>query len=38
MAEPIEKIVVRVQQSFEVVGGLNPIQIKLEDDRILNAL
>ena len=38
IAEPIEMIVVRAQQSFEVVGGLNPIQIELEDDRILNAL
>ena len=38
IAEPIETIVVRAQQSFEVVGGLNPIQIELEDDRILNAL
>ena len=24
--------------SFEVVGGLNPIQTELDDDRILNAL
>ena len=38
MVEPIETIVVRAQQSFEVVGGLNPIQIELEDDRILNGL
>ena len=38
MVEPIETIVVCAQQSFEVVGGLNPIQIELEDNRILNAL
>ena len=31
-------MVVHTQQSFEVVGGLNPIQAELEDDRILNAL
>ena len=37
MAEPIETIVVCTQQSFEVVGGLNPIQIELEDNTILNA-
>ena len=38
MAEPIQAMVVHTQQSFEVVGGLNPIQAELEDDRILNAL
>ena len=38
IAEPIETIVVRAQQSFEVVGCLNPIQIELEDEKILNAL
>ena len=27
-----------MQQNFDIVGGLNPIQIELEDDRILNAL
>ena len=37
MAEPIETIVVCAQQSFEVIGGLNPIQIELEDNTILNA-
>ena len=38
MQEPIETIVVRAQQNFDVVGGLNPIQIEIEDDKILNAL
>ena len=38
MAEPVQVMVVHTQQSFEVVGGLNPIQAELEDDRILNAL
>ena len=36
MSEPIETIIVRAQQNFDVVGGLNPIQIEIEDDRILN--
>ena len=36
MTEPIETIIVRAQQSFDVVGSLNPIQIEIEDDRILN--
>ena len=34
MAEPIKTIFVQAQQSSEVVGGINPIQIELEDDRI----
>ena len=38
IAEPIKTIVVRAQQSSEVVAGINPIQIELEDDRIWNAL
>ena len=38
MAEPIKTIFVQAQQSSEVVGGINPIQIELEDDRIWNAL
>ena len=28
----------RVQQNFDVVGGLNPIGIKIKDDRIINLL
>ena len=38
MQEPIETIIVRAQQNFDIVGGLNPIKIEIEDDRILNAL
>ena len=38
MQEPIETIIVRAQQNFDIVGGLNPVQIEIEDDRILNAL
>ena len=38
MQEPIETVIVRAKQNFDVVGGLNPVQIELEDDRILNAL
>ena len=36
MSELIEKIIVRAQQNFDVVGGINPIQIEIEDDRVLN--
>ena len=38
MSEPIETVIIRAQQSFEVVGGLNPIQIEINDDRIINIL
>ena len=32
MPEPIETIIIKVQQSFEIAGGLNPFQIEIEDD------
>ena len=38
MQEPIETIIVCAQQNFDVAGGLNPVQIETEDDRILNTL
>ena len=38
MAEPVERIIIRAQQSFEIAGGLNPVQIEIEDDRVLNIL
>ena len=36
--EPIETVIICAQQNFEVAGGLNPIQIEIEDDRVLNML
>ena len=38
MSEPIETIIIRAQQDFDVVGGLNPIQIEIKDDRVTNIL
>ena len=38
MSEPIETIIIRVQQDFAVAGGLNPVQIEIKDDRIINML
>ena len=38
MAEPIETIIIRAQQDFDIVGGLDPIQIEIENDRIINTL
>ena len=36
MAEPIETVLIRAQQSFEIAGGLNPVQIETDNNRILN--
>ena len=38
MAEPIETVNICAQQNFEIPGGLNPVRIKIEDDRVLNIL
>ena len=35
MSHLIEIITVRVRQNFDVVGGLNPVQIEIEDDKHL---
>ena len=35
MSDPIETIIIRAQQDFDVAGGINSIQI---DDRITNTL
>ena len=36
--EPIETVIIRAQQDFDVVGGLNPIQIQISGDTVLNLL
>ena len=38
LPEPIETVIVRAQQDFDVAGGLNPIQIQISDDMVLNLL
>ena len=38
MTEPIETVIIRAQQNCEVVGGLNPIEVTISDDRIINIL
>ena len=35
MKEPIETVIICAQQNFEIVGWLNPIQIEIEDDRVV---
>ena len=38
MAEPIETITVRGQQKFEIENKLSPVEIEINDDRVLNTL
>ena len=38
MQEPAETVLIRAQQNFKIVEGLNPIQIEIEDDRVVNIL
>ena len=38
MSQPIETVSIRAQQTFDLIGGLNPVQIEIEDDRIKNIL
>ena len=38
MPEPTESVIIQVQQNFDIDGGLNPLKIELEDDRIINIL
>ena len=35
MEEPIETVIIRGKQNFKIVGRLDPIQIKNEDDRVV---
>ena len=32
MSEPIETIIIRAEQDFDVDGGLNPMQVEVKDD------
>ena len=36
--EPIDTIIIRAQQDFDIDGGLNPVQIQIRHDTILNQL
>ena len=38
MQEPIETIIIRAQQNFDIDGGLNPIEIEIKENRITNLL
>ena len=34
--EPVDTIIIRAQQDFDIDRGLNPVQIQIRDDTILN--
>ena len=36
LTEPIESVIIRGQQKFELHDVLNPIEIEINDDRIIN--
>ena len=36
MSEPIETVIIRAQQSFEIAGGLNLVKIEIDGYRVLN--
>ena len=38
MSEPIETVIIRAQQNFDVVGGLNPIETEIKDNTVINIL
>ena len=38
MTEPIGTAIICAQQSFEIAGGLKPVQIEIEDHRMLHIL
>ena len=38
MNEPIETVIVRGQEKFDLHDIVNPIEIEINDDRILNTL
>ena len=38
MSEPIEPVIIRGQQKFDLHDESNPVQIEINDDQILNIL
>ena len=36
MAEPVEMVIIHVKQSLVIAGRVNPVQIEIEDARVLN--
>ena len=38
MAEPTESVIIRVQQKFQLNDILNPVEVEIKNNRILNIL
>ena len=38
MAEPIKTVIARIQKKFEIENKLNPFEIEINNDRVLNIL
>ena len=38
LSEPVEMVIITAQKDFDVVGGLNPIQVQILDHTVLNIL
>ena len=38
MTEPIESVIICALKNFKIAGGLNPVKMETEDDRVLNIL
>ena len=38
MTDPIERVIIRGQQNFDIDRGLNPIEIEIKNGRIINIL
>ena len=36
--EPIDTIIIRAQQDFDIDGGFNPVKIQIRDETVLNQL
>ena len=38
MPEPTESVIIQAQQNFDIDGGINPLKIELEDNKIIDIL
>ena len=38
MPEPTESVIIGAQQNFDIDGGINPLKIELEDNKIIDIL
>ena len=38
MPEPTESVIIQAQQNFDIDGGINPLKIELQDNKIIDIL